>query len=169
MILDDPAFSLDAALPGLEIDLYALGITSDESSRRSSIFSASSHGSPLSSKPGSDQSMVDLIIPSSDMEAGQQLGGVQSQDESVSLAIRRAPLESMIIDDDPNFDPGFSFDVDGNVIEDAPPAGDSHLPVHSSVGSDPQGGMRASQVPMEGLPTREGQVSEISYKPTKYH
>lgn len=120
---DDPAFLPDFALPGLDIDLAALDISTDDSSRRSSILSPHSLLSSQSSHAGADESMLGLIIPTSDTGGAGDLGGFVLPEASFSSAQRRANFGRLLDDEDEGFnvDPGFTFDAEGNLIEDRPP------------------------------------------------
>ncbi|KAL8790618.1 MAG: hypothetical protein Q9213_000465 [Squamulea squamosa] len=123
---DDPAFIPDMILPGLDIDLGNLDIATDTSSLRSSLLSEQSRRSSLSSQHSADESMLGLVIPSSDEVGAGGLGGfvVPSSDRpSIRPSAGAGDLFS-VAEDDFNLDPGFIFDNDGNLIitgEDAPP------------------------------------------------
>ena len=134
MIQDDPAFLPDLALPGFDIDLSALDISTDGSSRRSSILSPHSQRSSLSSHAEPDESMFGLIIPSSYSGGAGDLGGFILPDERVSSAQRNARIGRLLDDDDEDFhnDPGFIIDADGNLVEERTPG----------PGATPAGGMR---------------------------
>ncbi|KAI4111863.1 MAG: hypothetical protein LQ339_000322 [Xanthoria mediterranea] len=124
---DDPAFIPDMVLPGLDFDLANLDISTDAPSRRSSILSTQSHRSSVSSQHGNEESMLGLIIPSSDNGGVGGLGGfiVPSSDRA---SVRPSAAPGDLIreaDDDFNLDPGFIFDNDGNLI----PTGDDALPL----------------------------------------
>ncbi len=117
---DDPAFLPDFALPGLDIGLSALDISTDASSRRSSILSPHSQRSSLSSHADGDESMLGLVIPTSDSVGAGDLGGFMLPEGNVSSAQRSAQLGRVLDDDDEGFniDPGFTIDAEGNVIEE---------------------------------------------------
>ena len=112
----DLSFMPDAAVPGLDIDLYALGISSDDSTRRSSILSPRSLQSSASSQQD-DGSALGLIIPSSDSGAGGPSGGFQLQSEGVSSAAKHLQEANHLDNEDVIFNPGFSMDEDGNLVE----------------------------------------------------
>ncbi|KAL8716156.1 MAG: hypothetical protein Q9220_000061 [cf. Caloplaca sp. 1 TL-2023] len=122
---DDPAFVPDMGLPGLDIDLRALDISTDESARRSSLLSFPSQHTSLSSRSSNDASMLGLVIPSSDDGGAGDLGGfiVPSSDRA---SIRRDFGSGGLFheaEDDFSLDPGFIFDEEGNLIltgKDAP-------------------------------------------------
>ena len=123
MVQDDPAFSPEFALAGLDIDLSALDISTEDSSRRSSILSPPSQRSSLSSHEEADESMLGLIIPTSDTGGAGDLGGFLVPAENVSSAQRSEQLGRFLIEEEEgfNFDPGFSIDADGNLIEEQTP------------------------------------------------
>ena len=124
----------DFGLPGLDIDLSALDITTDDSSRLSSILSPRSQRSSLSSQEEADESRLGLIIPSSASGGAGDLGGFVLPSEHVSSARRSTQLGRLLDDEDEGFnlDPGFTFDEEGNLIEQRTPA----------QGPAPSGGMR---------------------------
>lgn len=153
MIQDDPAFLPDLALPGLDIDLSSLDISTDGSSRRSSLLSQHSQRSSVSSHHDPDDSMLGLVIPTSDSGGTGDIGGFMLPGENASSAQRNARLERLFEEDDEGFnlDPGFTIDADGNLIED-------HLPGEVAVqrgsvrlGSDPAASGRVRQELLAGL------------------
>ncbi|KAL8808536.1 MAG: hypothetical protein Q9182_000087 [Xanthomendoza sp. 2 TL-2023] len=123
---DDPAFVPDMVLPRLDLDLAALEISSDATSHQSSILSAQSHRTSISSHDENDASMLGLVIPSSDDGGAGDLAGfvVPSSDR---MSVRHNAVAEDLIreaEDDFNFDPGFIFDNDGNLIvtgDESPP------------------------------------------------
>ena len=165
MIQDDPAFLPDLILPGLDIDLSALGISSDDSSRRSSIISPYSQRSSLSSHQEAEESMLSLVIPSSDIGGAGDLGGFILPGDNVSPGPRsedlgRLPEEE---DEDFNIDPGFTIDADGNLIEERTPGpGATHTGV-VRLGSDSAASGHVRQEIMEGLQAGQFEVGSLSY------
>ncbi|KAL8731137.1 MAG: hypothetical protein Q9181_004406 [Wetmoreana brouardii] len=127
---DDPAFVTDMVLPGLDIDLAALDITTDVSSRRSSLLSPPSQRTSLSSQQTTDESMLGLQIPTSD--EGGDLGGFivppsggASVGRGTGFSELRREGEERIREDEDDFilDPVFMLDDEGNLVvagEDAP-------------------------------------------------
>ncbi|KAL8908094.1 MAG: hypothetical protein Q9171_005588 [Xanthocarpia ochracea] len=118
---DDPAFVPDMILPGLDIDLANLDVSTDASSKRSSTLSALSHRSSLSSQHGNEDSMLGLVIPSSENGGLGDFGGfvIPSSDRA---SVRPSAAGGDLLreaEDDFNFDPGFIFDNDGNLIPTA--------------------------------------------------
>ncbi|KAL9588768.1 MAG: hypothetical protein Q9203_002422 [Teloschistes exilis] len=122
---DDPAFLPDMVLPGLNIDLATLDITTDASSHRSSLLSPHSLRTSQSSQHKSDSSMLGLQIPTSDEGGFGDLGGfiVPSSDRAsirpsgrFSELRREAGQDIREDDDDFIMDPGFMFDHEGNLI-----------------------------------------------------
>ena len=114
MLADDPAFLPD--LPGLDIDLSALDISSDGSSRYSSILSPHSLHSSLSSHQAQEESTISLIIPSSG-GAG-DFGGFDVPSDHQASARPSSRLRNLLEDEEEGLtlDPGFTIDADGNVI-----------------------------------------------------
>ncbi|KAL8949608.1 MAG: hypothetical protein Q9222_004293 [Ikaeria aurantiellina] len=124
---DDPAFVPDMGLPGLDIDLRALDISTDEASRRSSLLSPPSQQTTLSSQSSIDASMPGLIIPSSDDGGVGDLGGFNVPSSDRTSVRRDTGMGELFheAEDDFNLDPGFIFDDEGNLIltgDDAPPS-----------------------------------------------
>ena len=159
MIQDDPAFLPDLALPGLDIDLSALDISTDESSRRSSIMSPHSQRSSLSSGHGPDDSMLGLIIPSSATGGAGDIGGFQLHSGNFSSARGSMRLGGLDEDDIFNFEPGFAIDGDGNIIEDLLPS-ERAQPGSLRLGSDSAASARVREGLIEGLQTGRPEVSE---------
>ncbi len=165
IIHDDPAFVPDFALPGLDIDLSALDISSD-SSRRSSILSLRSERSSLSSQPDADKAVRGLIIPSSDSGGAGDLGGFILPSDIPSSAQRSARIGGLLEDEDEGFnlDPGFTIDADGNLIEEntsnpaAAPSGGVRL------GSDSAASGRVRQELLEGLAAGQYQVTSRVFR-----
>ncbi|KAI4176877.1 MAG: hypothetical protein LQ343_000734 [Gyalolechia ehrenbergii] len=123
---DDPAFVPEMVLPGLDIDLAALDISTDASSRRSSLLSPHSQRTSLSSQGASDESALGLIVPSSEGGDAGELGGFILPSSEHASVRRSAGAGDMFVgaEDDFNLDPGFMFDDDGNMIntgDDVPP------------------------------------------------
>lgn len=160
MLQDDPAFLPDFSFPGIDIDLSALDISTDESSRRSSILSPHSQRSSLSSHADADESMLGLIIPSSNSGGAGDLGGFILPEEDIGSAQRSMRLGRLLDDEDEGFniDPGFSIDADGNLIEERAlglnpaPAGGTRL------GSDSAASGRVRQELLEGLQAGQFEV-----------
>ncbi|KAF6219582.1 hypothetical protein HO133_004051 [Letharia lupina] len=152
VIQDDPAFLPDLALPGLDIDLSALDISTDDSSRRSSILSPHSQRSSLSSHAEADESMLGLVIPSSGSGGAGDLGGFILPGENVSSAQRSARIGRLLDDEDEGFniDPGFTIDADGNLVEEPTPGPGAALAGGIRLGSDSAASARVRQELMEG-------------------
>ncbi|MCJ1260411.1 hypothetical protein MMC22_000272 [Lobaria immixta] len=117
ILQDDPAFLPDLFLPDFNIDLSALDVSTDESSRRSSILSASSQRSSLSSNKDGDESILGLVIPSSGTGGGGDIEGFMLPDDDRG-SIRLGTEVEGFLDEDEGFsiDPGFTVDEDGNLI-----------------------------------------------------
>lgn len=155
VVEDDPAFLPDLALPGLDFDVSALDLSTDESSRRSTILSPHSQRSSLTSQHA-DGSMLELVIPSSVSGGIGDFGGFQLPSEQPSSAQRNERLGRLLEDDGEGFgiDPGFSIDAEGNLIEEAV-GRDNVQPGVSRPGSDSAASARARQA--MGLDVAQGQ------------
>lgn len=152
MIQDDPAFLPDLALPGLDIDLSALDISTDDSSRRSSILSPHSQQSSLSSHAGADESVLGLVIPSSYSGGAGDLGGFIFPGENISSAQRSARIGRLLDDEDEGFNiyPGFTIDADGNLVEERTPGPGAAPAGGMRLGSDSATSARVRQEILEG-------------------
>ena len=160
MIQDDPAFLPDLAWPGLDADLSAFDISTDSSSRWSSVLSPHSQRSSLSSQHDADGSMLGLIIPTSDTGGAGELGGFQLPSEHASSALRNERFERLLEDDGEalDIDPGFSIDAQGNFIED-PIAGSDVGPGPLRLGSDSAASPHVRQELEEGVRQGHSNVS----------
>ena len=163
VLQDDPAFLPDLVFPGLDIDLSSLDISTNDSSRRSSILSPHSQRSSLSSHPEANESMLGLVIPTSDTGGAGDIGGFMLPAENVSSAQRSAQLRRLYDDEDEGFDldPGFSFDADGNLIEERTP-GSAVIPAQSvQLGSDFAVSAHERQEVVQSLQTERREVSLV--------
>ena len=153
MIEDDPAFLPDFAL---DIDISALDLSTDDSSRLSSGLSAHSQHSSHSSRQDDDGSMLGLIIPTSDTGGAVEIGGFRLPSEQASSAQRNERLGRLLQDDAEAFelDPGFSFDAGGNLIEE-PIGGNADRPSPGRPRSESATSTRVRQELEEGM--RRGQ------------
>ena len=151
MIQDDPAFFPDVALPGLDIDLSALDISTENSSRRSSILSPYSQRSSLSSHVGDDESILGIVIPSSSVGGAGAAGGFVLPGENVSSAQRSARIGRLLDDEDEGFniDPGFTIDADGNLVEERTPGPGAAPASNLRLGSGSVASARVGQELME--------------------
>ncbi|KAL8908533.1 MAG: hypothetical protein Q9207_000743 [Kuettlingeria erythrocarpa] len=106
-------------LPGLDIDLAALDIATDASSRRSSILSPHSQRTSLSSQQTSDESAIGLVIPSSDGGGAGDMGGFVLPSSELASVQGHVGMSGFLgeAEDDFNLDPGFMFDNDGNMVD----------------------------------------------------
>ena len=123
ILQDDPAFLPDYLLPGLDIDLSALDLSTDESSRRSSILSPHSQQSSRSSKDG-DESLLGLLIPTSDTRGTGDIGGFALPGDDGGSAHRGSRIGALLEEEEGDFFPDvdFVFDDEGNVVEYGPEA-----------------------------------------------
>ncbi|KAL8763177.1 MAG: hypothetical protein Q9184_000980 [Pyrenodesmia sp. 2 TL-2023] len=140
---DDPAFVPDMVLPGLDIDLAALDIATDASSRRSSILSPRSQRISLSSQQTSDESALGLVIPSSDGGGAGEMGGFIIPSSEHASVRGSAGMGGLLgeVEDDFNLDPGFMFDNDGNMID----TGEVAAPLQDRPVVELQEGVQAGQ------------------------
>ncbi len=158
---DDPAFLPD--FPGLDIDLSALDISTDGSSRRSSLLSPHSLRSSLSSNTNGDGSMLGLIIPTSDTGGGGDFGGFDLPGDDHALARPSSRLRSLLEDEEEGFnlDPGFAIDGDGNVVltgQDQPQP--TPVAVGARFGSESAASARVRQEFEEGRQAAELDVGD---------
>lgn len=118
ILQDDPAFTPDFFLPGLDLDLSVLNISTNESSLRSSLLSPYSKHSSVSAHQAGADSVLGLIIPTSDTGGVGDLGGFVLPQEHPSSDQRIARLGGLLEDEDEGFnlDPGFTVDADGNLL-----------------------------------------------------
>lgn len=165
---DDPAFVPDMVLPGLDIDLAALDIATDASSRRSSILSPHSQRTSLSSQHTTDESALGLVIPSSDGGGAVDMGGFIIPSSEHASIRGSAGMGGLLgeVEDDFNLDPGFMFDNDGNMIdtgEVAPPLQDR--PAASAAGrvrADSGASSHVRRELQEGVQAGQAEVSSRS-------
>ncbi|KAI4204959.1 MAG: hypothetical protein LQ350_000811 [Teloschistes chrysophthalmus] len=168
---DDPAFLPDMVLPGLNIDLATLDITTDASSHRSSLLSPQSLRTSQSSQQHSDSSMVGLQIPASDEGGFGDLGGfiVPSSDRaSIRPSGRFSELRREggqgIREEDDDFimDPGFMFDHEGNLIITGDDAqAEQQQPATGRVRSDSAASARVRRELAEGLREGQGELHDL--------
>ena len=131
VLQDDPAFLPDIDLPSLDLDLSLFENSTQGSSYRTSIIFASSHQSSVSSNKDGEDSVLGLLIPTSDSGnaggiEGFQLAKSGSNATEIDHGIRDVfPEERGFF---PDVD--FNFDTEGNMIElEAPQALQSVNPV----------------------------------------
>ncbi|KAL9100473.1 MAG: hypothetical protein Q9163_004163 [Psora crenata] len=153
---DDPAFLPDLALPGLDIDLSTLDISTENTSRWSSVLSPHSRRSSRSSEQDADGSILGINIPTSDTGGFGGLGGFPIASEHASSAQRNERLGRLLEDEGEAFDvdPGFSIDAEGNVIEE-PVAGSRIRPTVGRVPSESGTGAPVRLGLDEGLQQRQ--------------
>ncbi|KAL9594620.1 MAG: hypothetical protein Q9179_005313 [Wetmoreana sp. 5 TL-2023] len=166
---DDPAFVPDTVLPGLDIDLAALDITTDVSSRHSNLLSPPSQRTSLSSEQITDESMLGLQIPTSD--EGGDLGGFNvpssggaSVHRGTGVSDLRREGEGRIREDEDDFilDPVFMLDDEGNLVvtgEDAP-ASPAQLAV-GRIRSDSAASARVRRELVEGAHAGQAELRNL--------
>jgi len=167
-VQDDPAFLPDLAMPALDIDLSSLELSTDESSRRSSILSPHSQRTSISSAQGSQESSLGLIIPSSSIGGAGDLGGFVLPGDERSSAQRSARMRSILGEDEGGFDldPGFNFDEEGNIIvtgEGTPMPGSTARPSAVRRGSDSAASARVRQDIEDGMQAGQIDVSTPTF------
>lgn len=157
--------------PGLDIDLAALDISTDATSRRSSILSPHSQRTSLSSRHTSDGSALGLVIPSSEGGGAGDLGGfIVPSSEQASIR-RSAGVGDLFgeAEDDFNLDPGFMFDNDGNMIDigdDVPRVqAEQVLPTAGRIRSDSGASTQVRRELQEGLQAGQLEVSSHMSSP----
>lgn len=98
--------------------MSALEISTDESSRRSSILAPHSQPSSQSSNKDGDESLLGLIIPTSDTGRAGEIGGFALPSDDRASIQRSAEMGGFMDDEEEGFnlDPGFTVDEDGNLI-----------------------------------------------------
>ena len=151
-------------MPGLDIDLSALDISTDDS-RRSSLLSQRSQRTSVSSTHESGESMPGLIIPSSGTGGGGSLGGFVLPSDERSSAQRTSRMRSVLGEEGEGFDldPGFTFDEQGDIVFNeagAPAQVDStNRPGPVRLGSDSAMSARVRQEIEEGMQAGQFDVS----------
>ena len=113
---DDPALNTDFALPGLDAELSLLAISSNESSRRSSILFPHSQRSSVTSYGDREGNMLGFIIPSSDTENLGNIGGLSIQSDHSSIHPQTG-MQDRHVDDNFDIDPGFIVDENGEILQ----------------------------------------------------
>ena len=118
VLQDDPAFLPDIDLPSLDLDLSLFENSTQGSSHRASIMSASSQQSSKSSNKDGEASVLGLILPTSDSGNASGIGGFQlarSGSNATGIGHRVAEVFSEEQGFFPDVD--FNFDAEGNMIE----------------------------------------------------
>ncbi|KAL8939200.1 MAG: hypothetical protein Q9216_003494 [Gyalolechia sp. 2 TL-2023] len=166
LLEDDPAFVPEMVLPGLDIDLAALDISTEVSSRRSSLLSPPSQRTSLSSQWASDESALSLVIPSSEGGGAGELGGfIVPSSEHASVQHIAGAGDLFAEEDDFNLDPGFMFDNDGNMIntgDDVPPTQtEQMLPAASRTRSDSGASAHVRRELEEGLQAGQFELGDL--------
>lgn len=92
-------------------------MSTDESSRHSSVLSRHSQRSSQSSNKDGDESVLGLVIPSSDTGGGADIGGYMGSNDDPGSIQRSTEVGGFLDEEDGfNLDPGFTVDEDGNLI-----------------------------------------------------
>ncbi|MCJ1404428.1 hypothetical protein MMC11_007653 [Xylographa trunciseda] len=124
ILQDNPAFLPDIDLPSLDLDLSLFENSTQGSSHRTSIMSANSIQSSISSNKDGEASVFGLVIPTSDSGNAGGTGGFHLADLGSSTT-KRDTRNADIFPEEQGFFPDvdFNFDAEGNMIElEAPPA-----------------------------------------------
>ncbi|KAI9732031.1 MAG: hypothetical protein M1818_007626 [Claussenomyces sp. TS43310] len=172
ILMDDPAFLPDLALPALDFDFTDLDVHTFRASQRSSNLSFLSPGQqPRQSTASRASSVLGLIIPTSDTGGYQLPMQFSSQGSSAhkpfstregSFAGRLHPEEDLILEEDLDF----GFDDDGN-LRDISPAGreahrtDNLVPRFGRIDSDSLASGRVRREHEEAAAERAGRSLDI--------
>ncbi|KAL9116800.1 MAG: hypothetical protein Q9187_006671, partial [Circinaria calcarea] len=153
VLQDDPGFLPDFSLPDLDLQLDALGTSTQASSKDASILSAQSH--PSSQSSYKDESLPGLVIPTSDIGNVGGLGGFQIQGSDRD-SLQRAGLRDNLLEEEGGFFPDvdFGFDAEGNLVDlnteqQAPET--VNRPTAPGLGSDSAARAQVRQEHQEGL------------------
>ncbi|MCJ1249630.1 hypothetical protein MMC30_006856 [Trapelia coarctata] len=118
VLQDDPAFLPELDLPNLDMDFSLFEVSTQGSSKRTSIMSAKSNQSSQSSHQEGEDSVLSLVIPSSGSGNAGGIGGFTIA-ESEGTSARRDTRPADAVNDEEGFFPDvdFNFDAEGNLIE----------------------------------------------------
>lgn len=151
VLQDDPAFLPEFDLPNLDLDLSIFDASTQASSKRASILSATSNQSSQSSNQEGENSVLSLVIPSSGSGNAGIGGFITAESEGTS-----AHRDTRPADHEEGFFPDvdFNFDAEGNLIEfgDKEPvrAGQAE-PALTRIRSDSVASAQVRQEHQEGL------------------
>lgn len=129
--------------------------------------------SPLSKSKGEEDSILGLVIPTSDVGGGGDDGGFAFSAHTASSARRSDDLGGFfkVEKDDFDPDPGFMIDEDGNLIltevQRTPHRNKRPEPLFKRIGSDSATSARVRKEVHEGLEAGQIQVRIFRY-PTRY-
>lgn len=150
--------------------LSALGMSADDYKRHSSIISPMS---PLSKTKGDEDSILRLVIPTSDIGGGGDDGGFAFSINTASSARRSVDLGGFVEVEKDDFDPdpGFTIDEDGNLVltevQSTPHRKGRPEALFKRIGSDSATSARVRKEVQEGLEAGQIQVRMCTY-PTGY-
>lgn len=145
-------------------------MSADDYTCRSSIISPIS---PLSKSKGDEDSILGLVIPTSDVGGGGDDGGFAFSANTASSARRSDDLRGFIEVEKDDFDPdpGFTIDEDGNLIltevQRTPHRNKRPEALFKRIGSDSATSARVRKEVQEGLEAGQIQV-RICRHPTGY-
>lgn len=145
-------------------------MSADDYKRRSSIISPIS---PLSKSKGDEDSILGLVIPTSDVGGGGDDGGFAFSANTASSARRSDDLGGFVEVEKDDFDPdpGFTIDEDGNLIltevQRTPQRKKGPEALFKRIGSDSATSARVRKEVQEGLEAGQIQVRICRY-PIRY-
>ncbi|MCJ1476147.1 hypothetical protein MMC13_004812 [Lambiella insularis] len=118
VLQDDPAFLPELDIPIMDLDLSLFETSTQECSHRTSVLSAQSAQSSQSSNRANEDSVLDLVIPTSDSGNTGGIGGFRVAETEGDLA-REDNIERNLLTEEEGFNPNvdFNFDAEGNMIE----------------------------------------------------
>ena len=119
VLQDDPAFLPDFFLPSLDMDLLALDLSMEGSYKRTSLLSSQFGNSEQSSDRKLEESLLGIVIPTSDTGNSGDLGGSILPRSDLGSASRGNRLRNLLEDDEEGFLPNidFDFDAEGNIVD----------------------------------------------------
>ena len=101
------------------MDLSVLSSSTQNSSGRTSILSAHSHKSSQSSTRTEEESLLGLVIPTSDTGNAGDIGGFTFPGSEGGSAQRTSRVRDAFLDEEAAFYPDvdFNFDAEGNLVD----------------------------------------------------
>jgi hypothetical protein len=114
---DDPGFLPEIDMPDIDLDFSLIESSTQGSSHRSSFMSLRSLPSSQSSHHVDEDSVIGLVIPTSESGNNGGAGGFAHRSDTAS--VQRATTAANVFDNEDGFLPdiGFNFDTEGNFID----------------------------------------------------
>jgi hypothetical protein len=114
---DDPGFLPEIDMPDIDLDFSLIESSTQGSSHRSSFMSLRSLPSSQSSHHVDEDSVIGLVIPTSESGNTGGAGGFALRSDTAS--VQRATTAANVFDNEDGFLPdiGFNFDTEGNFID----------------------------------------------------